>query len=194
MRPNEVLQMQAFRQKIFKLRGGIWTVLFLMILLLARPTLRSVLLGLPLVVLGQGWRFWAVGCIGRYRGETVGAERLVTWGPYAFMRNPLYFGNGLIGLGWGLMAGPWAAALFAVSFVVVYGLLIIPFEESFLSSRFGDEYHEYRRRTGAFLPSSWPSGRIAGPFSAGILWTSERHTLLSTAVGTLLIAAKGFFL
>ena len=59
--------MQAFRQKIFKLRGGIWTVLFLMILLLARPTLRSILLGLPLVVLGQAWRFWAVGCIGRYR-------------------------------------------------------------------------------------------------------------------------------
>ncbi|MFC2593742.1 MAG: isoprenylcysteine carboxylmethyltransferase family protein, partial [Fretibacterium sp.] len=75
--------MQTFRQKIFKLRGGIWTVLFLMILFLARPTLRSVLLGLPLVLLGQGWRFWAVGCIGRYRGEVVGAERLVTWGPYA---------------------------------------------------------------------------------------------------------------
>lgn len=92
------------------------------------------------------------------------------------------------------MAGPWAATLFAVSFFVVYGLLIIPFEESFLSSRFGEEYREYRRRTGAFLPSAWPSGRIAGPFSADILWTSERHTLLSTVVGTLLIAVKGFFL
>lgn len=184
--------MQELRRKVFKLRGGIWTLLFLLILLLARPTLRSVLLGLPFVVLGQLWRFWAVGCIGRYRGEVVGAERLATWGPYAFMRNPLYFGNGLIGLGWGLMAGPWAAVLFLVSFFVVYGLLIVPYEESFLASKFGDAYLEYRRRTGAFLPLSWPSGRIAGPFAADVLWTSERHTLFSTAVGTFLIAAKGF--
>ena len=104
--------MRTIREKVFRLRGGIWTLLFLLILLLARPTRQSLLLGLPFVVLGQAWRFWAVGCIGRYRGEAVGAERLATWGPYAFMRNPLYFGNGLIGLGWGLMAGPWAAVLF----------------------------------------------------------------------------------
>lgn len=186
--------MQALRRKVFKLRGGIWTLLFLLILFLARPTLRSVLLGFPFVVLGQAWRFWAVGCIGRYRGEVVGAERLVTWGPYAFMRNPLYFGNGLIGLGWGLMAGPWAVVLFLFSFLIVYGLLIVPFEESFLLSKFGEEYRYYRGRTGAFFSRTWPAGRIAGPFAAGILWTSERHTLFSTAVGTLLIAAKGFFL
>ncbi|RRD65238.1 methyltransferase family protein [Fretibacterium sp. OH1220_COT-178] len=184
--------MQELRRKVFKLRGGIWTLLFVLILLLARPTVRSFLLGLPFVLLGQSWRFWAVGCIGRYRGEAVGAERLATWGPYAFMRNPLYFGNGLIGLGWGLMSGPWATVLFLGSFIVVYGLLIVPHEESFLLERFGDEYRAYRRRTGAFLPKGWPGGRIAGPFAAGVLWTSERHTLLSTVVGTLLIAAKGF--
>lgn len=183
--------MRALRQTVFKLRGGIWTLLFLLILILARPTLRSVLLGLPFVVLGQVWRFWAVGCIGRYRGEDVGAERLATWGPYAFMRNPLYFGNGLIGLGWGLMAGPWATALFLVSFFVLYGLIIVPHEESFLTSKFGEAYRDYRERTGAFFPRTWPSGRIAGPFAPRILWTSERHTLLSTAVGTLLIAARG---
>ena len=184
--------MRTFREKVFRLRGGIWTLLFLLILILAQPTRQSLLLGLPFVLLGQLWRFWAVGCIGRYRGETVGAERLATWGPYAFMRNPLYFGNGLIGLGWGLMAGPWAALLFLVSFFVLYGLLIVPHEESFLLSKFGDAYRDYRTRTGAFLPRAWPSGRIAGPFAAGILWTSERHTLLSTLAGTLLIAAKGF--
>ncbi len=44
--------------------------------------------------------------------------------------------------------------------VVVYRLLIIPFEESFLSSRFGDEYRDMTEDR-AFLPS-WPSGRIAG--------------------------------
>ena len=183
--------MRTFREKVFRLRGGIWTLLFLLILILAHPTRQSLLLGLPLVLLGQLWRFWAVGCIGRYRGESVGAERLTTWGPYAFMRNPLYFGNGLIGLGWGLMAGPWAALLFLISFFVLYGLLIVPHEESFLLFKFGDEYRDYRRRTGAFLPRAWPSGRIAGPFAANILWISERHTLFSTLAGTLLIAAKG---
>ncbi len=179
----------TLRERAFQLRGGLWTALFVLILAVARPTPRSVALGLVPVALGQLWRFWAAGSIGRYRGEAVGAERLVTWGPYALMRNPLYFGNGLIGLGWGLMAGPWAAGAFLAGFVLLYGLVIIPHEESFLLQRFGEEYRAYRARVGAFFPRSWP-GTVCGPFSWAVLRRSEVHTVLSTVVGTLLIAAK----
>lgn len=185
--------MKRLREKAFQLRGGIWTLLFFIILLLAHPTALSVLLGLPFVVLGQLLRFWAVGCIGRYRGEQVGALRLASWGPYAFVRNPLYLGNGIIGLGWGVMAGPWAALIFVITFILLYTVLIIPHEEAFLLEKFGAEYRLYKERTGSFFPKSWPSGRIAGPFERQVLWRSERHSLLTTVVGSLLIVGKGLF-
>ena len=182
---------QRLREKAFHLRGGVWTLLFLMILFLAHPSMASALTGFPLVLLGQALRFWAVGCIGRYRGEQVGAETLATWGPYAFVRNPLYAGNGLIGLGWGLMAGPWATLAFVVIFVLLYTILIVPHEEAFLLEKFGDEYRRYRERTGRFFPKGWPAGLIGGPFDAQVLWRSERHSLLTTVAGTFLILVRG---
>ncbi|MCR5346938.1 MAG: isoprenylcysteine carboxylmethyltransferase family protein [Fretibacterium sp.] len=176
------------------MRGGLWTLLFILILFLARPTVRSMYTGLVFVVLGQLWRFWAAGSIGRYRGESVGAERLATWGPYALMRNPLYFGNGLIGLGWAIMAGPWAILLFALGFIILYGMIIIPCEESFLLSKFGEEYRTYQGTTGMFFPRreslSTLGERLHGPFDTQILWRSESHTVLSTVIGTGLIVLK----
>ncbi|MDR2180853.1 MAG: isoprenylcysteine carboxylmethyltransferase family protein [Synergistaceae bacterium] len=181
---------KSLREMAFRLRGGVWTLLFLVILLSGHPSRQSILRGLPLVVLGQALRFWAVGCIGRYRGEKVGAEKLTTWGPYAFARNPLYIGNGLIGLGWGSMAGFLPTAIFVVTFVLLYTVLIIPHEESFLSEKFGAEYSRYTERTGRFYPVKWPKGRIAGPFDGRVLWKSERHSLLTTVAGSLLIIAR----
>ncbi|MDR1978075.1 MAG: isoprenylcysteine carboxylmethyltransferase family protein [Synergistaceae bacterium] len=182
---------QSIGEKAFRLRGAVWTLLFVAIILLAHPSRRSILWGLPWVALGQLLRFWAVGCIGRYRGEKVGARALTTWGPYAFVRNPLYVGNGLIGLGWGLMAGFLPVLIFVITFVLLYTVLIVPHEESFLSEKFGAEYSRYKERTGGFFPVAWPRGRIAGPFDKRVLWTSERHSLLTTVVGSLLIIAKG---
>lgn len=174
----------------FKMRGGLWTILFVLVLALATPGPRPLALGLGLVVLGQLWRFWAAGSIGRYRGEAVRAERLVTWGPYALMRDPLYLGNGLIGLGWGLLSGPWAVAVFIVGFVVLYGMIIIPHEEAFLRAKFGSEHEAYCQTTGAFFPRAWPAGRLKGPFDVGVLWRSERHTVLTTVLGTCLVLAR----
>jgi protein-S-isoprenylcysteine O-methyltransferase Ste14 len=182
---------KSMGERAFQLRGGVWTLLFVVILLTAHPSKQSILRGLPLVALGQGLRFWAVGCIGRYRGERVGAQTLTTWGPYAFTRNPLYVGNGLIGLGWGSMAGFLPTVIFVITFVLLYTVLIIPHEESFLSEKFGAEYNRYRERTGRFFPMKWPKGRISGPFSKRVLWESERYSLLTTVVGSLLIIARG---
>ncbi|MCL2010103.1 MAG: isoprenylcysteine carboxylmethyltransferase family protein [Synergistaceae bacterium] len=188
--------MKSIRAKAFHLRGGIWTLLFAVILFMAYPTKLSVAGGLPFVILGQALRFWAAGCIGRYRGERVGALSLTTWGPYAFVRNPLYIGNALIGLGWSIMAAPLAAVIFVITFVLLYTVLIVPHEESFLLEKFGGEYSRYRDITGSFFPkfsSGWPGVRISGPFDVKVLWASELHSLLMTVAGSLLIIAKGIF-
>ncbi len=180
--------MNDIRAAAFKLRGGLWTALFLAVWFVAKPASPLALMtGFTLVALGQLLRFWAVGCITRYRGEKVGAERLVTWGPYSLVRNPLYVGNGLIGLGWAVMAGPAAAALFCIAFFLLYNVLIVPYEEAFLRGKFGAAYEDYVKRVAPFFPRRWTLDGISGPFDRSVLWKSERHSLLVTVLGSVVL-------
>lgn len=179
------------RKSVFRLRGGIWTALYLAILLLAHPVYARLAPALCLVIIGQMLRFWAVGCIVRYRGEEVKAEHLATWGPYAWVRNPLYLGNGLIGLGWSVFAGPQVTLLFVISFVLVYPVFIIPHEETFLAKRFGETFSAYRERTPKLFPwKPLPPNRVSGPYRREILWISERHSVWVTVAGSLLLFSR----
>ena len=189
-KPKKILAMHKFGDLVFKLRGGIWTVLFLIIFITAKPTWGSFRAGLIFVILGQLLRFWAAGCIGKYRGEAVGAQRLVTTGAYALLRNPLYFANGLIGAGWGIMAGLKAFLFFVIAFLAVYVFIIIPREESFLRKKFGIEYADYCRKTGMFYPKTFPVKIRSVGYDARVLWKSERHSLWMTILGTVLLAVK----
>ncbi len=180
-----------WRRWIFQLRGGIWTLLFLLILAYARPTLWSCLWGGAPLVAGQLLRFWAAGTIGRYRGEQVGALRLVTWGPYAFVRNPLYLGNALIGLGWAIMAHTFGAVgIFLLAFGVLYGGAIIPHEEAFLEQKFGTTYQAYRSATPMLIPRRLFPKEWRGAFDRMVLWRSERHSLWVTLGGTAVMISR----
>lgn len=182
---------RTLRSWAFRMRGGIWTALAVLMLSLGKSGEGLILPGLSFVALGQGIRFWAAGTIKGYRRENVNADVLVTWGPYAIVRNPLYLGNGLIGLGWSLLAGPLAVAVFLICFFLLYGLLIIPHEEAFLEERFGQEYLDYKATTPRLLPFRIPRrGRLRGPFEKSRLWKSERHSLYVTALGTAVFLLK----
>ena len=74
-----------------RLRVPLGYAVGLLVLLLSRPSLESLLLGLPLGVTGEGIRVWASGHIDKTRS-------LATGGPYAFTRNPLYVGSLLLAL------------------------------------------------------------------------------------------------
>ena len=178
------------REWIFRMRGGIWTLLFLAILFMVRGTTPGIIaLSVVIVALGQIWRCWSAGVIGLYRGENVKALRLATKGPYSLMRNPLYFGNFVIGLGWSLIAGKWAVIIFAVSFFVLYVLVIIPHEEKFLRTKFGHEYEEYCKRVKMFMPMKIDVSAITVPVDWEIIRKSEIHTIISTIIGTAIIIA-----
>ena len=158
------------REFVFKMRGGIWTLLFLGVLfMVGASSLEQKYACLVLVVLGQMWRCWSAGCIGLYRGENVKANRLATRGAYALMRNPLYFGNYVIGLGWSILAGVKGVIIFTVSFWVLYVLVIIPHEESFLRGKFGHDYEDYCSRVGRFLPYSLRLEDVFGGFDPSVI-------------------------
>ena len=68
------------------------------------------------------------------------------------MRNPLYAGNAIMGLGWSLMVGWGWVIAFVIAFMLLYSMIIIPAEEEFLANKFGAEYAEFKKRVPQLIP------------------------------------------
>ena len=122
-------------------------------LAMADPTLHSVLLGLPLVVLAEALRTWSSGYIQK-------DHTLATDGPYSLTRNPMYFGNLVLGLGFALMANRWWVLVgLLLAFALIYDATIKA-EEANLLRRFGDAYVRYCRDVPRFVPrlTAWRRG------------------------------------
>lgn len=105
------------------------------------------LLMIPVVV-------WVFRSLGSNVSETVltrEGQRLVSWGPYRWVRHPLYTTASVILAALSLVAANGAMALLTA--LVMIG---VPFiarrEESQLLARFGPDYVAYMERTGRFLP------------------------------------------
>jgi protein-S-isoprenylcysteine O-methyltransferase Ste14 len=118
---------------------------------LARPTARSMMIGLPVGVLGLLLRGWAAGHLAKNK-------ELAVSGPFAYMRNPLYAGTLVTAAGIVMASrSGWLAGLFAAVFLLVY-LPAIELEEQYLRVIFGD-YGAYAARVGRFLPlAKWVGG------------------------------------
>ncbi|MHB1072384.1 MAG: methyltransferase family protein [Gemmatimonadaceae bacterium] len=142
--------------------------------------------GLLLVAIGEGVRLAGVaaaGSVTRRRSRDV--QRLVTYGIFGWVRNPLYVGNFLAWIGFTVVSGvywflPVAAVLFAVEYT-----LIVRYEEGVLETIFGQEYLEYKSRTPRWIPRP-PAVKEAGEMSWKESWWSERSTLMQ--YGVLIIA------
>ncbi|HZI94353.1 MAG TPA: isoprenylcysteine carboxylmethyltransferase family protein [Patescibacteria group bacterium] len=119
-----------------------------------------------LVLLGGGIRSWAMGYHFWRRPEGRRAERaLVTAGPYALVRNPLYLGTLLISAGVALMSG---STIIIVTYLLVFWLgyyAIIMWEEQRLDSQFGDRYRDYFDSVPRLVPMLRRWGRREGKFS-----------------------------
>jgi len=176
---------------LFRHRGWL-PVPFLLVPLLARGAMgpRNWILGFALIVIGEAIRLAGVaaaGTVTRRRSRTV--QRLVTYGIFAWMRNPLYVGNFLIWMGFTVISGvlwfiPVAVVLFAVEYT-----LIVRYEEGVLESIFGQEYLAYKSRTPRWFPRP-PHTAEAGEHHWGEAWRSEISTFLQYAVITGLFVAK----
>src|SRR5512132_3918941 len=105
---------------LFRHRGWL-PVPFLLVPLIAHGIMEPTnwVLGFVLIILGEAIRLAGVaaaGTVTRRRSRTV--QRLVTYGIFAWMRNPLYVGNLLIWIGFTVISGvlwflPVAVLLFA---------------------------------------------------------------------------------
>ncbi len=109
---------------------------------------------LAILVAAQVFRTWAAGFVGTTaRRRDTHAEALLTAGPYAHVRNPMYLGNLVTTSGLALMSGLWyALPIVWVAYAFVYAN-VIPYEEAYLRGSFGDEYTAYCRAVPRLLPT-----------------------------------------
>jgi protein-S-isoprenylcysteine O-methyltransferase Ste14 len=108
--------------------------------------------GLGLIgVFGVYWLFSSIGSGISPTSATREKHVLSTKGPYRWIRHPLYtFGSSLF-ISFGMMADNWFIALLGI--LAFIGMAVrTPKEEANLIEKFGDEYREYMKRTGRFLP------------------------------------------
>jgi protein-S-isoprenylcysteine O-methyltransferase Ste14 len=139
-------------------RGGTWIqrwrvplgfLCAAVFLFFARPTPVAFATGALVSLLGLAIRAWAAGHIRKN-------AQLAVSGPYAFTRNPLYFGSFLLGLGFTIASGRWfLALLFAALFIGIY-LPTMRVEASTMAQLFGSGFENYQRSVPLFFPRLTP--------------------------------------
>ncbi len=169
---------------VFGRRGALLAVPAMVLAALGRPSAFSIALGLPLAFAGEAVRMWAVGYSGvTTRGDTVTAPALVTAGPYARVRNPLYLGNGLTAAGFALAFtgrnSPAARAALVggslAAMLAVYAI-IVPHEEAYLRETFGAAFVDYARRVPPVVPLLEPSQPQQGSYDPDVIGRAESRT------------------
>jgi protein-S-isoprenylcysteine O-methyltransferase Ste14 len=111
--------------------------------------------GWMLTVLGMLFSIWARTSLGRnWSGRVVlkQGQELVSTGPYALVRHPIYTGLLVALTGTAVYDGSWRALLGLALFAIGFWLKARS-EENLLESEFGDEYRSYRARTPMLIPS-----------------------------------------
>jgi protein-S-isoprenylcysteine O-methyltransferase Ste14 len=114
-------------------------------------------LGVILGVLCVAGIYWLFSSIGRGITPTSATRTehtLVTSGPYRWVRHPLYTIGCSLFVTFGMIADNWFIALLGILAFIAMAIRT-PREEANLIAKFGDEYREYMKRTGRFLPKVW---------------------------------------
>ncbi|MFH1191346.1 MAG: isoprenylcysteine carboxylmethyltransferase family protein [Candidatus Omnitrophota bacterium] len=148
-------------------------------------------LGYMFILIGQMIRVSARGYKAQHSQDS---QALIQRGPYQVVRNPMYLGIFLIGLGVVLAVFKWwAAVVFAVVFILRYILLIYQ-EEKKLCAMFPRAYPEYCRKVPRIFPalSSLIKLDIIEYLPIKIIWfKKEIGSILTLLLLVLLVGSWG---
>lgn len=142
--------------------------------------------GALFLLLGEIVRFWAAGYIQK---DNV----IATTGPYALVRNPLYFGSLLLAVGYLLISGlSWIAWVVVVGLFLLFHLAAITFEENYLKGEFGELYLTYLTQVPRLLPRLIPAqasgaSNAGGSFTASQAIYNREHITASVTFVTALV-------
>lgn len=149
----------------------------------AKPTWICLATGTVLAAVGVLVRAAASGHVDKNRILTMS-------GPYAYVRNPLYLGSIIIGIGFAIAARDlWVVIAILLLFLVIY-VPVIRSEEAFLRGQF-QEYDAYAQRVPSLLPRTLLFRQMTHGFSRErYLRHCEYNSLLGAAAVIAALVAK----
>jgi len=118
-------------------------------LVLARPSVEWILIGAAVAAVGLLIR-------GASSGHLRKDRELATSGPYAYTRNPLYFGSAFLALGFAIAGGSWPAGVLVAAYFGIFYYAVMRNEEQDLHRRFGAAFDAWAARVPLFFP--WFAG------------------------------------
>ncbi|MEI7483846.1 MAG: isoprenylcysteine carboxylmethyltransferase family protein [Ignavibacteriota bacterium] len=172
---------------------------FLMILFM-NPTPMTMITGFLILLIGESIRIWSVSYAGSETRTTsgVGGSNLVTQGPYAIIRNPLYWGNIMMYAGIGVMSNalfPILTIVAVLYFTFQYYLIIFN-EEGYLRITYKDNFETYCSHVNRFFPfpKTLPSGiksNLLFDLKDGL--KSEKRSIQAAIIISIIILLKFIF-
>ena len=159
-----------------------------LLVVFANPSPSGIVIGILLIVIGEGIRIWAAGHLQKN-------EVLTVTGPYAYVKNPLYIGSILISAGFCIFADNiylLAALMFAFCFhYIPYKKRI---EGDRLKQRFGSRFDDYDEKVPEYIPqlTRYSEERAPWRFKC-FIENSEEGILLLNILGVALILSRPYW-
>jgi protein-S-isoprenylcysteine O-methyltransferase Ste14 len=160
----------AFLARVAGLRVPLGFVVGVVTIAAARPSSLTLLLGLPIALVGELIRIWAAGHLEKGREVT-------TSGPYRRVRHPLYVGSAILGIGFATATGSPVIAVVVAAYLGLTLTAAIKTEDAELRERFGVTYDAYR------------SGQPGEPGRAFSLARAMKNREHKAAAGVVLVGA-----
>ena len=137
--------------RVARLRVPLGFIVGILTIAMARPTYVTLVIGAPIVVVGEALRIWAAGHLEKKRAVT-------SSGPYRWSCHPLYVGSSILGIGFAIATGTVLVAAVVVGYLGMTLTAAIKTEEAFLREQFGGLYDQYKS---GLLPNAHRSFSVA---------------------------------
>jgi protein-S-isoprenylcysteine O-methyltransferase Ste14 len=160
---DSVVATQSLGMSMLKLPPPIWALIYLVLAALVSVAypwrqlldLRSVVIGVVLVIVGLVFSFWAAILFGREGTEinpiSETNKKLVIRGPFLVTRNPMYVGLVVTSLGIAVIVGLLPMFLVPMLVFATANWGHIPFEEAKMRRQFGAAYDAYTGKVRRWL-------------------------------------------
>lgn len=154
--------------------------LAVIVLILARPTPRSILRGALVGVIGLLVRANAAGYLRKQ-------EVLTVAGPYAYTRNPLYFGSAILTLGVAIATNSWFSSVVLSIYFALFYSMVMRREEQELRLQHGTAFDGYAQAVPLFLPHFSAAKLKAGGAGSFSFPQYKKNREYRAAIGFLLL-------
>jgi protein-S-isoprenylcysteine O-methyltransferase Ste14 len=168
----------TFRTRLQRIRVSLGLISVILFVFAAQPSPRSLLSGIPIAFCGALIRAWASGHLRKNAA-------LATSGPYAYTRNPLYFGSFLMAVGCAVCGGSWWLGSWLIGFFLLVYWPVMKSEAEHMRKLFADEYDQWSANVPLFIPRLTPYH--IGPGQAFDMQQYLRHREYRASIGLAIV-------